>query len=133
MVDNLNKLATIFTKIRTPLSLAGLVILVLYAVYRQILSLKIFPTLSETSASVLLNGLVTGLFWLALVAIVLGVVSHFLSVFFKPNWQGKETWSWLINSYCLRTSRGVAALPTAKGRQIDDRSRLAREIAISNS
>jgi len=83
MVDNLNKLATIFTKIRTPLSLAGLVILVLYAVYRQILSLKIFPTLSETSASVLLNSLVTGLFWLALVAIVLGVVSHFLSVFFK--------------------------------------------------
>ena len=66
-------------RIRTPLVLAGLVVLVLYALYRQILSLAIFTTLSQEGTFRVVDLLIRVLFWLALLAIVLGVASGFVA------------------------------------------------------
>ena len=70
------KLIAIANKAKTPLALAGGVIAVLYLIYRQVLTLGIFSKLESRPTFVLIQGLVDRLFWLALVALVLGVASY---------------------------------------------------------
>ena len=45
MKPELTKLAAIAAAIRTPLALAGLITVVLYAIYRQVLSLPVFENI----------------------------------------------------------------------------------------
>lgn len=83
MAINLDKLASIASKVRTPLALSGLIVVVLYGIYRQVLSLDIFSKVGETSTVVLIGGILDKLFWLAMVALVMGVASHVLALVLK--------------------------------------------------
>jgi predicted nucleic acid-binding protein len=83
MSIDLSGAASIVSKIRGPSSLAGVAILALYAIYDRILSLGIFPELSEPSTAYLLTRIVDTLFWLALLAILLGATSHLASLILR--------------------------------------------------
>jgi hypothetical protein len=72
----LNKLATIINRIKTPLSLAGLTILVLYQLYSQALSLPIYENIGADPTFRLLQNLLDKVFWLSLLALLLGVASY---------------------------------------------------------
>jgi hypothetical protein len=71
------------SRIRTPLTLAGLVVVVLYVLYRQILGLGIFAQVGESSTVTLLSSIIDKVFWLALIALVLGVACYVLTLFLK--------------------------------------------------
>jgi len=75
---DLNKLASISAKVRTPLGLSGLIIVVLYGIYRQVLSLNIFSKVGENATVVLIGGILNKLFWLAMTTLILGIGSHVL-------------------------------------------------------
>lgn len=83
MAVNLDQLASVGSKVRTPLALCGLIVVVLYGIYRQILSLDIFSKVGETSTVVLIGGILDKLFWLAMVALVMGIASHVLVLILK--------------------------------------------------
>jgi hypothetical protein len=63
-------------KVKTPLTLSGAVIVVLYAIYKQVLSLSVFANVGADSTFIILQSILNKLFWLALIAIVLGVASY---------------------------------------------------------
>lgn len=73
---DITKIGSVLDRVKTPLTLGGLVILVLYGIYSQILKLGIFPQLPAASAFTLLQTIVSYLFWLAIVALILGVGSY---------------------------------------------------------
>src|SRR6266496_2306317 len=70
------KLFQIASRVATPLSLASTVVIVLYLVYRNILSLGVFSALAESNTFNLLNSIVDKLFYLSLVALILGVAAY---------------------------------------------------------
>lgn len=80
MSTNFSRLASIATKIRNPLGLCGLVVVVLYALYRQVLSMDIFSRVGETSTVKLVGDILDRLFWLAMTALLLAVVSHIVAL-----------------------------------------------------
>ncbi len=65
----------IIERIRTPLSLAGLVVLALYFVYAKILEMNVFSSVGSDQTALLISRVLSYLFWLALVAVVLGIGS----------------------------------------------------------
>lgn len=85
MEFDFSKIATILDRIKTPLTLGGLVVVVLYGIYSQILKLPSVAAaaLSAGSVAQLLQQIITYLFWLAILAVVLGVGSY-LAVHFFP-------------------------------------------------
>lgn len=72
------KLLKLATKIATPLSLASLVVLVLYLLFRTILTLPVFSQLAEGNTFLLLMAIINKLFVLALVGLVLGIGGYLL-------------------------------------------------------
>ena len=70
------KLFAFANKVKTPLALAGGVIVILYLLYKQILTLGIFSKLESQPTFLLIQSVVDRLFWLALVALILGVASY---------------------------------------------------------
>ena len=69
------KLFSIASKVTKPISLASIIVIVLYIIYKAILGLEVFNTLSEDSSFNLLDGIVNKIFILALVALLLGTLS----------------------------------------------------------
>lgn len=78
MTFNIAKIGGVLDRVKTPLTLGGLVVIVLYAIYSQILNLKIFPQLPAASAFIIVQDIIRYLFWLALLAVVLGVGSYLM-------------------------------------------------------
>ena len=76
--DWLTKIAGALGVVRTPLSLGGLAVLVLCLVYNKILGLGIFPTLKDSQAAQILNSMIGYVFWLAVVAVVLGIAGYLI-------------------------------------------------------
>lgn len=76
MKSGLVRLAAIAGKVKSPLTLSGIVVVVLYAIYRQVLSLDVFEKVGANSTLVLLQSILDKLYWIALVSIVLGVASY---------------------------------------------------------
>lgn len=72
----LGKVAGALAGVRTPLSLGGLAVIVLCVVYNRVLSLDVFSTMSASQTSRLLSALVGYVFWLALIAVALGVAGY---------------------------------------------------------
>jgi hypothetical protein len=70
------KLFVLAGKVKTPLVLAGLVVSVLYGIYKQILSLDVFENVGSNSTFIILQNMLEKVFWLALISIVLGVASY---------------------------------------------------------
>ena len=81
---DLAKIATVLDRIKTPLTLGGLVVMILYGLYSEILKLPgLKGALPPDSAFQLLQEIIKYLFWLAILAVVLGVGSY-LAVHFFP-------------------------------------------------
>lgn len=72
----LARLAAVVGAIRTPLALAGLIAIVLYVIYQQVLALPVFENIGANPTFLLLQNVIDKLFWLAIVALVLGVGSY---------------------------------------------------------
>ena len=82
-----SKVATILERIKTPLTLGGLVVVVLYGLYSQILKLPGFAAAFPSGAAAqLLQDIIKYLFWLAILAVVLGVGSYLAVHFFPKGW-----------------------------------------------
>jgi hypothetical protein len=75
-VQIFSTLDAILKQIRTPLSLAGLTIIVLYLLYSQILKMDIFAPLKLDATYQLLDKILGYLFWLALVSVILGAIGY---------------------------------------------------------
>jgi hypothetical protein len=69
-------LLQVATKVTTPLSLVSLVVVVLYGLYKVVLGLPIFSVLPANSTLLLLNSIVDKVFYLAVIALVLGIVAY---------------------------------------------------------
>ena len=74
----LAKASSVLATVRTPLSLGGLTVIVLCVIYNRVLALGIFSTLSGTQTSDLLTRMVSYVFWLAIIAVVLGVIGYLI-------------------------------------------------------
>lgn len=79
----MEKLIVALDKVKTPLTLGGLVVIVLYGIYSQVLKLFNPQSFPAGSAPLIVRDIIGYLFWLALVAVVLGVASY-LAVHFWP-------------------------------------------------
>jgi hypothetical protein len=77
------KLLSYVNRIKTPLILAGIVVFILYFLYRQILSMPVFSNIGSAPTFILLQNIVDKVFWLSVIAIVLGVLSYLISLFLK--------------------------------------------------
>jgi hypothetical protein len=73
---DITKIGGVLDRVKTPLTLGGLVVIVLYGIYSQILKLNIFPQLPAASAFVIIRDIIGYLFWLAVLAVILGVGSY---------------------------------------------------------
>jgi hypothetical protein len=82
-MEIMDKLVAALDKVKTPLTLGGLVVIVLYGLYSQVLKLNIFGQLPAGSTFIIIRDIIGYLFWLAILAVVLGVVSY-LAVHFGP-------------------------------------------------
>ncbi len=90
MALNLAGFGGVLDRVKTPLTLAGLALLIFYGVLSKILDLKIWGQLQETSTAALLGRVLSYTFILALVCIVAGVASFLLTRFVKPAGAGKR-------------------------------------------
>lgn len=75
------KLFEIATKVSTPIALAGLVVMVVYAVIRQLLKSGIIPPLDKSAGGRTLNLVLKGLFILSVIAIILGFAGYIVSLY----------------------------------------------------
>ena len=85
MTSNLSELIRIASKVKTPLMLSGIVIIVLYAIYRQVLSLDVFENLGRNYTFILLQYVLNRIFWLAIIAMILGVISYIITFILELN------------------------------------------------
>jgi hypothetical protein len=98
MSSGMEKVVGIARRVRTPLSLSGITVAVLYAIYRQVLSLNVFENIGANPTFLLLQNVLDKLFWLALVAIVLGVASYLITVFLSHRRQSLSSDVVMINA-----------------------------------
>src|SRR5262245_17379535 len=76
MKESGDKLFGIAEKIKTPLALAGLVVIVLYLLVKQVLALDVFSNIGGSGTLRVLENVLDSVFWLATIAVVLGVGSY---------------------------------------------------------
>ena len=93
---NMEGLLNVASKVGTPLALAGIIVIVLYALFKQVLALKLFTPIGAGPTSRFLQNVLNKLFWLALIALILGVASYILTAIFpfkslSPNSQGSHS------------------------------------------
>lgn len=74
----LAKVAGVLRGVRTPLSLAGLTVIVLCVVYNRVLGLGVFSTITASQTTSLLSAMVGYVFWLAIVAVALGIAGYLI-------------------------------------------------------
>ena len=98
MKDTIVKLLGVAEKVKTPLALSGLVIIVLYLIFKQVLSLNVFSNIGSSNTFVLLQNLLSMVFWLAILSIVLGVGSYILAMVLKHRIDPRSSNVQLIDS-----------------------------------
>ncbi|MFL6449921.1 MAG: hypothetical protein ACJ746_19885 [Bryobacteraceae bacterium] len=76
MPQFLGKVVAVLAQIRTPLTIAGLSFLILYALYDRILKLRIFEPVGKKGTLLVIHAILHRLFWLAIIALALGVISY---------------------------------------------------------
>ncbi|HVR40223.1 MAG TPA: hypothetical protein VMU84_14100, partial [Thermoanaerobaculia bacterium] len=81
----MDRILEIATKVATPLALAGLIIGVLFLLFRQVLAKKIFPKLLRNQSAAVIHKIIDRMFVLALVAILLAVVAYIAGLFAKAS------------------------------------------------
>jgi hypothetical protein len=75
-----SRLAAIANRVKTPIALAALALILLYLVLRQVLGLDLFSRVSADETSRLLKLIIDSLFWLCMVAVILGVFAFILPI-----------------------------------------------------
>lgn len=76
-MDNwLSRLARIAAGVRTPLGLAGLVLVLAFALVRAVLALNVFSNIGGANTYRLLNNLLVGLFIMAMFSLVLAATGY---------------------------------------------------------
>ena len=82
----MDKIIESLLKIRTPLTIGGLSVVVFYLLYDKVLELGIFSNLGEASTVHVIGNILNKAFYFALIALVFGVGSYiYLSVKHKKN------------------------------------------------
>jgi hypothetical protein len=74
------RLATVASKVQTPLGLAGVALVILYAIANQILKLNVFDNIGGNATFVLLDNIFSRIFYLALLSILLAVASYLVTL-----------------------------------------------------
>jgi hypothetical protein len=77
------KLVDSARRVRTPLAVSGLVVVVLYLVYQQVLSLPVFSQLQAVQTFQILNSVLVYVFVLAIISIMLGFVGFIATPWLK--------------------------------------------------
>jgi hypothetical protein len=103
----------IAAKVSTPLALGGLIIGALFLIFRQILSMKIFPELSKQLGGKIIIKIINTFLILALVAIILGFVAYVLPT--------------IINAYYPKLDREYVDVGTGEDKPLE---KIVREVAI---
>jgi hypothetical protein len=83
MDSKIEKFIAITGKIRTPLALSALIVIVLYGIYQQVLSLDVFEKIGAAPTFLLLQNVLDKLFWLALLGLILGVLSYVVTLILR--------------------------------------------------
>jgi hypothetical protein len=78
------KLTGVLERIKTPLTLAGLALLIFYGIFSKVLSLGIWGPLPEGSTAALIGRVLFYTFILAVICVVLGVTSFLAVRFVRP-------------------------------------------------
>jgi hypothetical protein len=76
------RLAALATRIQTPLGLAGLALIVLYALVSQVLKLDIFDKVGGSGTLQIMNNLLDKLFYLAVSSLVLAGLTYIANLYF---------------------------------------------------
>lgn len=74
----------IATRVSTPLALGGFFAAALFLIFRQIVARNIFPRLTQALGADILKTIIERLFFLALVAMILGFVAFILTQVYVP-------------------------------------------------
>jgi hypothetical protein len=143
------RLVAIATRVQTPLALAGLIVIVLYAIFSQILRLDIFANVGGNGTLQLVSDVLQKLFILAIVSLCLGVASYLLGLYLRSRLPEKASNLTLIDerldtdsSDYVDTEPGTSsniirrnAKGTPKKHELDsDRSRATKpRVASKNS
>jgi hypothetical protein len=77
-MDNILEVAS---KVSTPLALGGVVVAILFGLFKQIIGGGFFPKLTQAFSGALLQNVVNKVFYLALVAIFLGFLAYIIPLF----------------------------------------------------
>jgi hypothetical protein len=107
------RLAAIATRIQTPLGIAGLALVILYAIGRQILQMKIFDNLGASNTFLVVEGLLQKLFYLALISLFLGVATYIANIYLQSRLPRRRSKLELINAELDKTSSDYVADPGA--------------------
>ncbi|NIH87973.1 hypothetical protein [Amycolatopsis granulosa] len=77
--NHLESLVRVAGRLRTPLTLAGLTALILYLIYEQVLGLPVLTPLQSSDTFAVVDSIVSKVFWLAVLAVVLGFAGFVLT------------------------------------------------------
>src|SRR5438552_1007797 len=75
--------ASVIERVRGPISIIALAFLILYAVYQQVLKLRVFRPIGSQATLSILHAVLAKLFWLAIAALVLGFGSYLASEYIE--------------------------------------------------
>src|SRR5208282_1375081 len=98
MQERLEKLFKVVEQVKTPLSLAGAVLIVFYLLLQQVLNLRVFENIGSSSTAILLHEIVQYLFWLALISILLGFASYVVAIILNHQLRSRESDVQLIDA-----------------------------------
>jgi lysozyme len=138
-------LLNVTSKIGTPLALAGIIVIVLYALYKQVLALNLFAPIDAAPTARLLQNVLNKLFWLALIALILGVASYIVTALFPQDTQptsSEERKSPSTDSTTLvfsapvgfiHTGQGDITVTNFHGLSEEQRTRLAKELEVTQA
>jgi hypothetical protein len=79
----IDKILGVASKVYTPLSLAGLIIGAMFLIFRQILSMNIFPQLTEQAGGAVIIKIINVFLIISLTSIVLGFVAYVVTTYSK--------------------------------------------------
>lgn len=82
-MKNIIQLLSIANRIKTPISIISLVVIILYLIFKQILELDIFTKVGEKNTYLLLDNILNKIFWFAIIVLVFGVLLYILSYTLK--------------------------------------------------
>lgn len=98
LLPDSDKLLSIASSLKTPFALAALVVAILYLIYRQVLSLGVFSNIGADPTFHLLQNVLDKLFWLALVAIILSLLSYIVTIVLRHKTPSRSSRVVLINA-----------------------------------